>query len=160
MGNLFSTPPIDDKGLTYKRLKQTHFYDQGSIRVLKENGEYSIEMEDVFNFYSTPEQIKWFIRTNIQLYVDLDEKRIAEDEATLTPEAKKWVDKFKEKEKEKEQHEYLNKILTNISEQKAARLKQKAARLKNLETNRKQNRIAKVTRKTTGKPKAKRKLKF
>lgn len=152
MGNLFSTPPIDDKGLTYKRLKQTHFYDQGSIRVLKENGEYStIEMEDVFNFYSTPEQIKWFIRTNIQLYVDLDEKRIAEDEKTLTKEEKKWVDKFKEKEKG--QKKYLDGILTNIS-------KQKAARLKSLETNRKQNRIAKVTRKTTDKPKAKRKLKF
>lgn len=154
MGNFFSTPQIDREGLTYKRLKQTRFYDQGSIRVLKENGEYSIEMEDVFNIYSTPEQIQWFILTNIQLYVDgkhLDKKRIADDEKTLTPEAKKWVDKFKEKEKG--QKKYLNKILTNIS-------KQKAARLKNLETNRKQNRIAKVTRKTTDKPKAKRKLKF
>ena len=154
MGNFFSTPPIDDKGLTYKRLKQTHFYDQGSIHVLKENGEYSIEMEDVFNYYSTPGQIQWFIKTNIQLYVDgkhLDKKRIADDEKTLTKEEKKWVDKFKEKEKG--QKKYLDGILTNIS-------KQKAARLKNLETNRKQNRIAKVTRKTTGKPKAKRKLKF
>ena len=153
MGNFFSTP-IDKKGLTYKRLKQTHFYDQGSIRVLKENGEYSIEMEEVFNIYSTPEQIQWFIDQNIQLYVKgehLDEKRIAEDEATLTTEEKKWVHEFKKKEEG--QHEYLYNRLKKISEQKAARLK-------NLETNRKQNRIAKVTRKTTGKPKAKRKLKF
>jgi len=118
-------------------LKQTHFYDQGSIRVLKENGEYSSKMEHVFNFYSTEKEIQWFIRTNIQLYVDgkhLDEKRIAEDEATLTPEAKKWVDKFKEKEEG--QYGYLYNILTNISEQKAARLK-------NLKTNRKQNRTIK-----------------
>lgn len=111
-------------------------------------------MEDVFNFYSTPGQIQWFIKTNIQLYVDkknLDEKRIAEDEATLTQEEKKWVDKFKEKEKG--QSAYLYNRLKKISEQKAARLQ-------NLETNRVKNRIAKVTRKTTGKPKAKRKLKF
>lgn len=146
MGNFFSTPtPIDDKGLTYKRLKQIHFYDQGSISVLKENGEWSSKMKDVFNFYSSPKQIKWFINQNIQLYVKgehLDEKRIAEDEETLTPEQKKWVHKFKQKEK-KLYKKYLSKRLTNISEREAARLQ-------NLETNRAQNRIAKVTRKTTG----------
>lgn len=144
MGNLFSTPPIDDKGLTYKRLKQTHFYDQGSIHVLKENGEYSIEMEDVFNFYSTPEQIKWFIKQNIQLYVKgehLDKKRIADDERTLTAEQKEWVHKFKKKE-EGQYEKYLSKRLTDISEREAARLQIS-------ETNRAKNRIAKVTRKTT-----------
>ena len=144
MGNFFSTPQIDREGLTYKRLKQTRFYDLGSIRVLKENGEYSSEMEDVFNFYSTDIEIQWFINQNIQLYVKgehLDEKRIAEDEATLTPEQKKWVHKFKQKEK-KLYKKYLSKRLTNISEREAARLQ-------NLETNRAQNRIAKVTRKNT-----------
>ena len=99
MGNFFSTPtPIDEEGLTYKRLLQTRFYDQGSISV-KKNGKWSSKMEDVFNFYSTPGQIQWFIKTNIQLYVDkknLDEKRIAEDEATLTQEEKKWVDKWRD----------------------------------------------------------------
>ena len=155
MGNFFSTPPtpidkkgltykIDKKGLTYKRLKQTHFNDKGFISIRKENGKYSSKMEDVFNFYSSPKQIKWFINENIQLYVDrehLDEKRIAEDEATLTPEQKEWVHKFKQKE-EKLYKNYLSERLKKISEQKAARRQ-------NLETNRAQNRIAKVTRKTT-----------
>lgn len=143
MGNFFSTPQIDREGLTYKRLKQTRFYDQGSISV-KKNGKWSSKMEDVFNFYSSPKQIKWFINENIQLYVDrehLDEKRIAEDEATLTPEQKEWVHKFKQKE-EKLYKNYLSERLKKISEQKAARRQ-------NLETNRAQNRIAKVTRKTT-----------
>jgi len=155
MGNFFSTPQIDREGLTYKRLKQTRFYDQGSISIKKRNGEWSSKMEDVFDFYSSPKQIKSFITQNIQLYVNgehLDKKRIAEDEATLTTEEKKWVHKFKKKE-EGQYEEYLSKRLRNISERKAARLQ-------NLETNRAKNRIAKVTRKTTGKPKAKRKLKF
>ena len=162
MGNFFSTPPtpptpidkkgltykrIDKKGLTYKRLKQTHFNDKGHISV-KKNGKWSSKMEDVFDSYSTQEQIQLFINKNIELYVDLDKKGITEDEAKLTQEQKKWVDKFKEEEEG--QSEYLSIQLKQNSERKAARRQ-------NLESNRAKNRIA---GKTTGKPKAKRKLKF
>jgi hypothetical protein len=157
MGNFFSTPPtpidkkgltykIDKKGLTYKRLKQTHFNDKGHISIRKENGKYSSKMEDVFNSYSTQEEIQLFIDKNIELYVKgdhLNKKRIDEDEAKLTDEQRKWVYKFKKEEDG--QSKYLSIKLKQNSERKAARRQ-------NLESNRAKNRIAK--------PKAKRKLKF
>lgn len=144
---------FEREGLTYKRLLQTHFNDKGFISV-KKNGKWSIKMEDVFDSYSTKEEIQLFIKTNIQLYVKgehLNKKHITEDEATLTNEQKKWVDKFKKKEDG--ESEYLSIELKKKSERKAARGQ-------NLESNRAKNKIAKVTRKTTGKPKAKRKLKL
>jgi hypothetical protein len=124
MGNFFSTP-IDREGLTYKRLRQTHFHDKGYISV-KKNGKESFKMEDVFDSYSTQKEIELFIDANIELYVDLDKKRIDEDEAKLTDEQKNWVDKFKKKEKG--QSVYL-------STQKKKYSKRKAARGQNLESN-------------------------